>query len=285
MDKIKWPLKTADKLQQRFKPVAFTAAVIKKYSEDDGGRLAALITYYGFLSLFPLLLVATSLIHILLTNNQELQDRIINGITDYFPSISPALQTSIQGFHSSGLALLLGILFTLYGARGGAAAIRFAFNQIWQVPKKDRLGFPQSIINSFLIIFVGGGGLILAAVLSGYAAGLNHTHAYKLIPFAISYGILIGIFYLVFSLGISSTEPSRKDLLVSALAAATGAQILQIIGGYLVSHQLQHLSSLYGTFAVVLGLFFWIYLQAQILLLATSAGAVRSKRLWPISLF
>ncbi|HEY5549858.1 MAG TPA: YihY/virulence factor BrkB family protein [Candidatus Saccharimonadales bacterium] len=281
MESLKWPLKKLDRLQQRFKPTAFAVAVIKKYNDDDGGRLAALITYYGFLSLFPLLLVATSAIHLFLGGFEGLQDRIIDGINTYFPAMGETIQKSIKVFPGSGLALVFGILVTVYGARGGAATIRLTFNQIWSVPKEKQLTFPLSVIHSLLIVLVGGSGLVLAAVLSSYAAGLTDVFIYRLIPFTISFLTLIGVFYLVFSLSINSREPTRKDLLVSAIAAAIGVQILQLIGGYLVTHQLKSATSLYGTFAIVFGLLFWIYLQVQVLLLAAFAGAVHAKRLWP----
>ena len=141
-----------DKLQQRIKPAAFSVAVIKKYSDDEGGRLAALITYYSFLSLFPLLLVATTATQLFVRGHEHLRQRVIDGISHYFPVISSDLQNSIHSYHKTGLALALGVLLTLYGARGGAAAIRYAFNQIWQVPEKTRPGFPgqfQQPVNSF----------------------------------------------------------------------------------------------------------------------------------------
>lgn len=285
METLKLPLKKLDSLQQKYRPTAFAAAVIKKYSDDDGGYLAALITYYVFLSLFPLLLVATSLIHLFLGDFPEVQERVINGINDYFPAIGDDLQSSIQGIHRSGIALVAGTLITLYGARGGAGTIRYTFNKIWNVPKKDQLGFPIATLHTFLLVLIGGGGLVAASVLSSYAAGLTDIFIYRVIPFGISLLVLIGVFYLVFGLSINSREPTRRDLLVSAIAAAIGVQILQLAGLYLVTHQLKSMSSLYGTFAIVLGLLFWIYLQAQVLLLAAFAGAVHSKKLWPRKLF
>lgn len=284
MEKIKWPLEKLDRLQQKYKSTAFTAAVFKKYANDDGGYLAALITYYVFLSLFPLLLVASSAIHLLLGSFEGLENRIIEGINTYFPAMSENLQKSIKNFPGSGLALVFGILITIYGTRGGAATLRYTFNKIWSVPKESQLGFPLSIPHSLLIVLVGGGGVVLAAVLSSYAAGLTDAFAYRLIPLAISFFTLVGVFYLIFSLSINSREPTRKDLLVSALVAAIGVQVLQLIGGYLVTHQLRNLSSLYGTFALVLGLLFWIYLQVQVLLLAAFAGVVHARKLWPRNL-
>jgi YihY family inner membrane protein len=268
MEALKRPLIKLDKLQQKIKPVAFIAAVFKKYSDDEGGHLAALITYYGFLSLFPLLLVAT----------------LLEGINTYFPALSQNLQESISGFHRSGLALMLGVLATIYGARGGASTLRYSLNKIWRVPPEHRINFPLSIAHSLFVVFVGGVGFVTAAVLSSYAAGLTDVGAYRLVPFITSLLILIAVFYLIFTLTVNSRDATRKDLFISALLAAIGVQILQSIGGYLLTHQLQSLSAVYGTFAVVLGLLFWIYLQAQVLMLAAFAGVVYAKRLWPVRL-
>jgi inner membrane protein YhjD len=281
MEALKWPLKKLDNLQRKFKPTAFAAAVVKKFNDDDGGYLAALITYYVFLSLFPLLLVVSSSTHFFFQNYPDFQEKITQAINDYFPAISGDLQNSIQGLQGSTWTVVIGLLIALYGARGGAAALRYTFNKIWRVPKDKQLGFPLSILHSLLIVLVGGGGLVIAAMLSSYAAGLTDATYYRLIPLAVSFITLVGVFYLVFSLSINSREPTRKDLLVSAISAAIGVQILQLIGGYLLTHQLKSLSSLYGAFAVVLGLLFWIYLQVQVLLLAAFAGAVHAKRLWP----
>jgi uncharacterized BrkB/YihY/UPF0761 family membrane protein len=59
---------------------------------------------------------------------------------------------------------------------------------------------------------------------------------------------------------------------------------LQEVGGYLLTHELKNLDNLYGTFALVLGLLFWIYLQAQIVLYALEIETVRLFKLWPRSL-
>ena len=273
-----------DSFQQKHSAAAFPVAVIKKSGDDKSGYLAALITYYGFLSLFPLLLVATTLLKILSRNNEELRDRFIESVGQYFPIIGNELQGSIHSLNKTGLALASGILLTLYGARGGADALRHAFNQIWDVSDKERLGFPQNLLNSLLLIFVGGGGLVLTSILSGYAIGITDITYLQIISVALSYLLLIGVFYLIFSIGISSTKPDRKDLLISASMAAIGVLILQSAGGYLLTHELKNLSNLYGTFALVLGLLFWIYLQVQVVLLAAEAASVRALKRWPRSL-
>jgi hypothetical protein len=58
---------------------------------------------------------------------------------------------------------------------------------------------------------------------------------------------------------------------------------LQAVGGYLVGHYLRHTSQVYGVFAIVLGLLFWLYLGAQLTLYAAEVNVVAARRLWPRS--
>src|SRR5579871_3617835 len=129
--------------------LSFAWTVIQKYRSDDGSKLAGLITYYGFFSLFPLLLAATSALQLFLKHHDSLKARLVDGISHYFPVISNELQSNIHSFHRTGFALAAGIILTLYGAKGGADAIRYAFNVIWKVPKSEQPGFTQSILQSF----------------------------------------------------------------------------------------------------------------------------------------
>ena len=93
----------------------------------------------------------------------------------------------------------------------------------------------------------------------------------------------IGVFWLSFRLATVRRVPWH-DLRIGAAIAAVVWQILQIIGGYVVSHQLHRASSLYGVFGVVLGLLAWLYLQAEVTLYAAEVDVVLVRRLWPRSL-
>ena len=74
-----------DRWQQRHGPTAFIFAVVKKFGDDRGGNLAALLTYYGFLAIFPLLLVLVTALRILLRNNVTLQPDLLNSALADFP--------------------------------------------------------------------------------------------------------------------------------------------------------------------------------------------------------
>lgn len=276
-------LRELDAWQQRHRWTALTYAVIKKYNEDGSGRQAALLTYYGFLSLFPLLLVLTTLVSLVAGSHAGLRDDAIRSVTNYFPVLGSQLSSHIGGLHKNGLALLAGLLFTLYGARGVADAFRRGVQHIWDVPKSQRPGFPKTVLSSLVIILAGGGGFITASVSTGLAAAAGHGPAFRLLSVVVDLFILFWLFTFLLNFCLPRHVPV-KDIRPGALAAAFGLVILQALGGYLLKNELRRLDALYSYFAIALGLLFWIYLQAQMLYYAITLSAVRARRLWPRSI-
>jgi membrane protein len=268
--------------QQRHRKVSFVYAVIKKYGDDEAGYQAALMAYYGFLSLFPLLMVLTTVVTLVLSSDSELRRSIINGATQYFPLIGQSLEKSVHGMGGTSLAIVVGVLFTFYGARGVADVFRSVVNHVWEVPYVRRIGFPWSLLRSLRMIVVGGIGLLAAPLISGYAAAAGHGPLFWLGSVAITFIILFGVFLYLIHTSLPS-KTTFHNMWPSALMATVGLQILQALGAVLVTRQLKHLDSLYGTFAVVLGLLFWLYLQAQVIVYALEAGTVKALKLYPRS--
>ncbi|HEX7368364.1 MAG TPA: YihY/virulence factor BrkB family protein [Candidatus Saccharimonadales bacterium] len=277
-------LKWLDTLQQKHSPLAFAVAIVKKYGEDQGGYQAALITYYGFLSLFPLLLVLTTLLRWLPLAGNGFKEQIIDGATDYFPIIGTELQHSVHGFSKTGLPLILGFLVLLYGARGVADAFRHAANNIWGVPMRERSGFLPALAKSGKLVLGGGIGFIAAAILASYAGAAGHDFGLRLLFLLCNLVLLFGSFQFIMRTALARTVHFR-DIWFGAALATVGLFILQNAGGYIITHELKNLNNLYGTFAVVLGLFFWLYLQTQLIVYAMVADTVRSHKLWPRNLF
>lgn len=283
MGSIKKFARTVDRYQQKHKHAAIIYAVIKKYGEDSAGNQAALTTYYGFLALFPLLMVATTLTNTLLIGHPQLQTTVLNSITSYFPLLGSGLAHHVHALRKSGVALFVGLLFTLYGARGVTNAFMSSVQHIWHVPEDIRQGFPKSYLKSLLLLIIGGLGFIVAAMLAGLAASAGHSIWSRILSLAIN----ILILYLLFALLINLSLPKRiplRDVRVGARFAAIGIVILQLLGGYLLVSELKNLSALYSYFAIPLGLLFWIYLQTQVLFYAIELSSVTAKKLWPRSL-
>jgi YihY family inner membrane protein len=271
-----------DRLQQKYRLSAFVYAVIKKYGEDQAGYQAALLTYYGFLSLFPLLLVLTTLTTTIAGSHSHLQSVIIKGTTDYFPVLGSQLSAHVHTLHKNGLALVIGVILTLYGARGVANVFRYGVQEVWRIPKAQRSGFPQSLLKDLVIMVVGGAGFILASISTGLTAGVGHGLAFRLLSVAVDLFMLFWLFTFLLNISLPRHVPMRNNR-AAATTAAIGLVILQALGGYLLTRELKGLDALYSYFAIALGLLFWIYLQAQLLYYAVEIAAVRTQQLWPRS--
>jgi len=272
-----------DHWQQRHTWSALTYAVIKKYGEDESGSQAVVLTYYSFLSLFPLLLVLTTVTSLVASSHPSLQADIIRSTTNYFPVLGNQLAQHISTLHKNGVALIVGIIFTLYGARGVADAFRRGVQHIWQVPRSQRATFPKTVPNSLSIIVVGGLGFVVASISTGLAAAAGHGPAFRLLSASVNLFILFWLFTFLLNACLPRHVPI-KDTRTGAFAAAIGLVVLQALGGYLLKTELKHLDALYSYFAIALGLLFWIYLQARLLYYAVTLSAVRAQRLWPRSM-
>ncbi len=270
-----------DSFQKKHPIIGFPLAVFIKFGDDQAGYQAALITYYAFVSLFPLLLVGLSLLPFFVRNNPALQERIIHNTIDYFPVIGQDLTHNIHAYHAHGLALVASLLFIFYGARGIANVLQDASNSIWQVVRTKRPGFPFNLLRSIGLICVGGIGLIATTVITGFITGINGGGASSKILLGLLTLVLNTLVFLVVARLATARVITTRKLWIGAVFAALFWQILQVVGGMLVWHQIKGTSTLYGTFAVVLGLLFWLYLQAQFYIYALEIAVVRHNRLWP----
>lgn len=272
-----------DSVQRRYRLPAFVIAVIKKYGEDDAGRQAALLTYYAFLSLFPLLLILTTLTEYLSNSHPELQADIVRGATNYFPVLGTQLADHVHSLQKNGLALVVGILFTFYGAHGVADAFQRGVQHLWKIPPSQRDGFPKSTLKSLGIIVIAGLGFVVVSISVALAAATGHGWLFQLLSIIINLIIWSGLFILLLNISLPSHVPFRETR-AAALTAAVGLVALQVLGGYLLARELKRLDALYSYFALALGLLFWIYLQVQVLFYSLEIAAVRSHKLWPRSL-
>jgi membrane protein len=277
-------MKRADRLQQRTKVLSVAVATYKKFSDDQAGNLAALIAYYAFASLFPLLLVAVTIVELVAKHDAAARTKLTSALGNY-PVIGPQLEKSVShGLTGTGFALVIGILLTLYGARGVATAMQNAMNTVWGVPQFRRPRMPWSLLRSLGIIGVIGPGQLATITLSSVAGGADHLPGSlsRIAAILIALVLNIGLFWLGFRLATSS-EIATRDLRLSAILAAVSWQLLQVLGGYFLAHQAKT-NSAYGTFGVVLGLLTWFYLEAQITLYVVELTVVRSRQLAPRSL-
>lgn len=284
MDRIQDLIRAVDRFQQRHSWSAFPFAVFKKYGDDQAGNQAALIAYYGFFSIFPLMLVAVTVLGIVLAHDPHLQGKVLNSALKNFPVIGTQLRQNIHSLNRTGIGLGLGLVGTFYGARGVASAAQNAFNHAWNVPKSERPGFPFNTLRSFGMILAVGGGILVTTVLAGFGAGTGGVGiGIRVGAYALALIVNVAVFWLGFRWGTAKSVQGR-DMRLAAVVAAVLWQILQGVGTFLVAHELKNASEVYGTFAFVIGLLWWIYLLAQVTLYALEIDVVRARRLWPRSI-
>src|SRR4030088_1399881 len=107
MNAVQRVIARIDRLQQRHAWLAFPVAVWKKFGDDQAGNLAALIAYYAFAAIFPLLLVLVTVLDIVLKNDQALRDTVLNSAFGQFPVIGPQLQNQQHSLKETGPALVI----------------------------------------------------------------------------------------------------------------------------------------------------------------------------------
>jgi YihY family inner membrane protein len=269
-----------DRAQQDRRWLAIGVATWKKFGDDQAGNLAALVAYYAFASLFPLLLVAYTILDLVARTSPSIATRLRNALSDYPFVRDLGLSHGIRG---AGLALVVGFLLVLYASLGVASAIQNAMNTAWSVPKYERPGFPKNKLRSLGLIAVLGPGEIITIALSTIAGGAGHLGgaADETAAAVVALVLNVGLFYLIFRMATARVVRSR-DLRLGAILAAIAWQILQLLVGQGIVRL--HTNSAYGQFAVVLTILAWFYLQAQITLYLVELDVVRARRLWPRSL-
>lgn len=281
-------VRAIDAYQRDHRWLAFPLSALYKFGDDQGSYLTALITYYGFLSLFPLLLLLVTVLGFLLQHDPGLQAKVVNSTLAQLPIIGTQLGDHVRALKGSGLGLTVGILGTLYGSLGVAGALQNAFNQVWAVPRNQRPNpFTQRLRGLLLLLVLAIGVLVTTALsaLPTSAGVFGATVSSVLAVAAVPLGTLanIALFMLAFRV-LTAAEVRTRDLRIGAILAAIGWQTLQLLGTYLVGHLLTGAPAAYGVFGLVLGLIAWIYLLSLVIVFAAEINVVAHNKLWPRAL-
>lgn len=278
---LKAPLHRFDSFQHGRTWLAVPVAVVKKFGDDQGGRLAALISYYGFLSLFPLLLVFVTILGFVLAGNQSALESAKQSVLGQFPIIGD--QISNEQLEGSGLALAVGVAVTLFAGLGITDATRYALDRIWSVPQTQRAGYVSSRLRGLGLLALLGAMFIIASVGTGIVSG--GLGGEVLHVFGILVSLLLNFALFMLSFRLLCSERLRFSWLVpGATLAAIAWEVLTLIGGAFIG-RIQHSHTAYGTFALVLGILAWLHLGAQATIYSAELNVVLARRLWPRRLF
>ncbi len=276
-------VRRVDAFQQRHRVTGFAFGVVKKFGDDRAGSLAALIAYYTFLALFPLLLLLVTILGFVAQNNVDFQHRLVHSTLAEFPIIGNQIARNVTSLRATGLGLAISLVGLAWGSLGFTQAGQHAMAQVWNVPGVDRPGFIPRLGRGASIIGVLGLGAIATTIFSGFSVFNSTVPALRGLSMLVSVLLNVAISLAGFRLLTPKIIPWR-DLLPGAVLTGVAWSVLQLLGGYLVSQRLQQTSEVYGLFAIVLGLLFWLSLGAQISLYAAELNVVLARKLYPRSI-
>ncbi|NHC14906.1 YihY/virulence factor BrkB family protein [Motilibacter deserti] len=276
-----------DQFQRRHPAAGFPLAVVYKFFDDHGNYLAALITYYVIVAVLPVLLLLSTLLGVLLDNNEELRDQVRDSALAQFPVVGSQLQTPDR--LSGGTAgVVIAVLVGLYGGTGAAQAVQHAMNTAWRVPRNSRPNPIVGRLRGLLLLATLGIAIIGTTVLSALGAtagsyGADVDELIRVLVLVASVVVNTGIFLLAF-LVATARRLRVRDIAPGAVAAAVVWQLLQTFGAFYVGSVVKAASDTNGVFALMLGLIAFIYLASMALVLCVELNVVRVDKLHPRAL-
>jgi YihY family inner membrane protein len=245
------------------------------------------MTYYGFLSLFPLLLMASSILGFVLQDNPDLQEKILDTALSQFPVIGDQLARP-EGLQGSTTAIVIGAIGVIYGALGVAQATQNAMNIAWAVPKNRRPNPILARVRSLILLGTAGLGILLTTFVTTLGSDLDALDSdidpvLRMVLMIITISINAGIFVLLFRLA-TTHKHSLHRAIPGAITTAILWQILQLLGTTYVTHVIKNNSFANSVFAAVIGMFAFIFLGALSVVLGAEVNVVKAHRLWPRAL-
>jgi len=269
----------ADRLQRKHGVLGFPYAVVKKYGDDAGGREAALITYYGFLSIFPLLLLGVAVLSRVLASNPDLRERLITAVVP--EALRSTVEHSLAALPTSTVPFVFGLLGLLYSGTGVVFSVYQTLNHVAAVPHRLRAPFLSRYIRVFVMLaalLIGGlavGALTVVATALPGQPGIQRAAA--VLGSAL---VIFGVLLLAAKLLLVRPAPVRV-LWPAAVLGAVVVTLVLTVGAPLLARLVTKAGPVYGSFATVAGMFALLYLVGQGLVYAAEVAAVRYARLWP----
>lgn len=281
MNLVERSIRKADQAQQRVRPIAFAVGVFKKFGDDRGGSLCALLAFYGFLSLFPLLLLLVTILGFVGGTDHSFFHRVEVSAFAQFPIVGTKLSTNIHGLQGrSTLGLVVGIVLVLWGSQGALQTAQYAQAEVWNIPGVSRPSFWARLGRTASMTVTLGLFLVVSTFLAGLVTIGHHGGWAVAGAVCVSLAVNVALFLVAFRL-LTPKQIAWGDMVPGAIVGGAGWTALQYLGGVLVEHSLRNTSKEYGTFALVLGLIAFLYLAAEVSLYAAEINVVRARHLWP----
>ncbi|GAA5043332.1 membrane protein [Thermocatellispora tengchongensis] len=252
---------------------------VQRYQVQSGDRLAGAVTYFAFLSFFPIIALAFALFGYIVTVRPDALETLQAAINEQLPGLADKLRLQELSKARVG-AGILGLLGLLYAGLGAVDALRGALREI-SMTTEPPLNFFLGKLRDLVALVLIGLTAVLSVAVGGFATGATGTVAgwlglshsvvgqtgVWLVGLAVSLGADMLVFLIVLGWLARATQPFRA-VLGGALIAAVGLQVLKQLATLILAGTLNN--PVYGTFAVIAGLLLWINLATRVTLYAAA---------------
>lgn len=276
---VKW----LDRLQQRSRAAGFVIAVVYKYVDDQANYLAALITYYAFVSLFPLLLLLTTTLGVVLGSRPEWRESIVDSAISQFPLLGSQLSEP-QALSGGTTAVVVGIVGALYGGLGVGQALQNAMDSVWSVPRFTRRDPLRARLHSLLLLMALGSSLIGTTMLTALGRSWSELGVLGTVA-VVAASVTLNTAVCVVAFRVTTVRSlTVAQVLPGAMLAAVIWQMLQWFGAAYAERVAASSSVTNGVFAIVLGMLAFLFLVSTVLMVCAEINVVRVDRLYPRAL-
>jgi membrane protein len=274
---------TLDRAQRKRSFLGIPVGVLFKFIDDQGPYLAAIVSFYATLAIFPILLLATSIFGFVLQGNPDLQEQVLNSALTTFPIIGEELGRP-DGLQGSTTGVIVGALAATYGSLGLGQALQNALNVAWSVPRNNRPNPIALRLRSMLLLITSGAFVVAITTVSiiGVEIFGDSTVVRWLIRLAnvVIVGLLLTV---VFRIAAARRHHLRRGA-PGAFTVAVLWLALQELGQYYTTQVLTGTRGMDAAFGLILGLIGIIYIASFMGVIGIEVNVVLARKLWPRSL-
>ncbi|WP_408896559.1 YihY/virulence factor BrkB family protein [Nocardioides sp. R1-1] len=269
-------------LRERWPLVDHAVRTQEHYGEVQGGQQAGGVTYFGFLSVFPILALAFFVVGWVAQVFPDAQDALVKAIDEILPGLvgDGDGQVRLEDVQdAAGTVGIIGLVGVLYAGLGWLSSLQSALTVLFEMPDRLRPNFLVAKLRDLLTLAVLGVVLLLSvvasavltrtsrAVLDLLSVGAELGWLVAVIGVAVGLGASTLLFFLMFRLLVRPTIPDRA-LWSGALLGALGFEILKQLSGLLLSSTRGQPA--FQAFGIALILLVWINYFSRVVLYAAA---------------
>ncbi len=272
-------LARVDAWQRHRRIPAIAYGVTKKFGDDRANHYVVALGWYGFVAIYPLLLVVITVFGYV--GAATLGHQLVSTLHE-FPVVGSEFNPARGSpqLHGSVFGLVIGLIGLVYGAQGVTQSAQDAMVQVWNVPQVALPGFLPRLARSLIALVIIGATFVINAALATFATAAGT-------PWAARLGVLTGMvvvnmaLYLAAFRALTPHGVESRRLVPGAVVGSVGFTLLITVGSGLIQHQVRNSSATYGQFGIVIGLVGFLFLLAKISLYGAELNPVLARRLWP----